>query len=389
MLLSSTQGRAVAPNPTSRIIRDVSRWRQLEPHWDRLLEATPQATPWQSWEYLHAWWQHLAGDRQLWLVVVERGGIPCLILPLQIGSIHLLGLTCKVLEPIGMPDDINRPRLGIGPPDGGALQCALEAIWCQRRDWDVLRLDEKCADDPEVDAVRQFAASRRLLLRIQPLHPCPYLNLKQYWPDYLNARGRRLAKNLRASRRRLEAMGPIRMDKAASPMAVDQAFGVLLAIQSRSWKHQAGIGLSASAEYRNFVRRFIGRMARRSAARVLILYCGDKPIAGTIAVTDRDTYYSAHIVHDRDYDQASPGTLLESMEIEQLMQEKRFTSYDFLGAALNNKRRWTDDALATCRILLLRPTPANRVMDAYLFGIKPRIRRLLRLLATHRLNTTK
>lgn len=359
-----------------RLINDVSQWRQLEKHWNHLLDATPQATPWQSWECLSGWWHYLSGDRQLRIYVVETGNVPQMILPLQIGSARLLGRNVRMLEPIGMPDDINRPRLCIGKPDNDALQCALDTIWQQREDWDAIRLDEACADAPETEAISQFAANRGQIFRIQPLHPCPYLSLEQDWQAYLGTRSRRLARNLRASRRRLEARGTIHLDKAETPEAVYQAFDVLLDIQSRSWKHAQGVGLSASADYRSYIRHFIGQLSHKGAARVLILYCGDKPVAGTIAVMERDKYYSAQIVHDQDYDHASPGTLLEAMELEELMQEKRLKLYDFLGAALNNKSRWTDDALSTCRVLMLRNTPANRFMDAYLFGFKPMVRRL-------------
>ena len=52
------------------------------------------------------------GDLALRIFVVERGGVPCLVLPMQIAQWKRLpGLPVRLLEPIGMVMDVNRPRL--------------------------------------------------------------------------------------------------------------------------------------------------------------------------------------------------------------------------------------------------------------------------------------
>lgn len=64
---------------------------------------------------------------------------------------------------------------------------------------------------------------------------------------------------------------------------------------------------------------------------------GSRPIAATLALLEGSTYYSAHIAHDNEFARYSPGTLLESIELEDLMRERRFHTYDFLAGALQNK----------------------------------------------------
>jgi CelD/BcsL family acetyltransferase involved in cellulose biosynthesis len=360
--------------PQARLITTVEQWHELAPVWARLVQATPGATPWQSWCALEAWWRNLAGGRRLRVVVVERGGRPCMVLPLQLSRVSLSGLRLRLLEPIGMPDDINRPSLALGPPDTRALDCALELLWRSRGEWDGLRIDEKSAADPEISRLRVFADGHGLRLHLAPLHPCPWLELGQPWDEYRRSRGHRLGKNLRAARRRLEAAGPLRLQRASAADEVAAALEVLLEVQARSWKHTAGIGLSQSDEYRRYMRDFVLGMAAAGAARVLILYCGDRPVAATLAFTDETTYYSAQIAHDQAYDRMSPGTLLESLELEALMRDGEFRRYDFLGAALNNKRRWTDQLDMTWRVLLLRNTPAGWAAGSWYSVLKPMLR---------------
>ena len=368
---------AAAP-PVCRLVQDPAEWPALRAHWQRLHAATPQATPWQSYEFLHEWWLAMAGDRRLCLVVVMSGGEPCLILPLQISRTQMLGLRLRLLEPLGMPDDINRPRMAIGPPDAPALHCALEAIWSMRAQWDAIRLDEHENDDPELVALREFAGKQGLRYREAPLHPCPYLDLRRSWPEFLESRGDRLRRNLRAAQRKLVARGAVRLAAHSSPAEFPAAFDRLMDIHLRSWKHMERVGLCQSAQYREFYRRFALDMAARGAARILLLYCGDVAVAGTIAFTDAGVYYSAQIAHDDSYSAASPGTLLESMELERLLGEGGFREFDFLGAALNNKLRWTDTVRETSRVLLFRKGWRNLLIDTYYFTVKPRLKALSR-----------
>jgi CelD/BcsL family acetyltransferase involved in cellulose biosynthesis len=367
---------------TCRIISDAGNWESLAPNWGGLLLKTPEATPWQSMAWLTPWWKQMGGSRRLMITVVLRGDSPCLILPLQVGESRIFGLPVRLLEPIGMPDDINRPALALGPRDEtAALDCALEALWERRSEWDGIRIDEKAQDDAEVAALARFARQNDLVLRIPELHPCPRLDLRQDWTSYLATRGRLLRRNLRTYRKQLEAQGPIRLQIADNPQEVDAAFDTFLQIQSRSWKQQAELSLS-QATYQQCYREFLLTMAREGRARVLIMYSGAHPVAGAIAAMDDKVYYGAQIAHDADFNRYSPGTLLEAMELEGLMQEKRFESYDFFGAALSNKRRWTEDLRPTCRVLLLRKTLAARLFDGWYFWCKPRLRDLHQKLQT-------
>ena len=64
------------------------------------------------------------------------------------------------------------------------------------------------------------------------------------------------------------------------------------------------------------------------------------------------------------------------MELERLLNEGGFTEFDFLGAALNNKLRWTDTVRETCRVFLFRKGWRNLLIDTYYFSVKPRLKAL-------------
>jgi CelD/BcsL family acetyltransferase involved in cellulose biosynthesis len=360
----------------TKVLSSETAFDELRPVWNTLLDETPEATPWQSIEFASAWWRHLRGTRELRVVVVERDGRPCLLLPLQLGDVVMLSVRLRVLEPIGMPDDINRPSFALGRPDADALDAAMRALWSRHSEWDLLRIDERSPDAADVKALSRLASEHRLLFRTTPLHPCPSLTVSGSWEDYLQSRGQRLRKNLRASRRQLESVGPLRLEEIVAPDRIDTAFDVALDVFSKSWKQAAALGLAQSDAYRRFTREVLNAMAKQNRARILILWSGTCPVAATIAFTRGDTYYSAHIAHDEAHARASPGTLLESLELEGLFRSARYKTYDFLGAALANKRRWTDTLRPTWRVLVMRPSLRVRLIDAWYFRLKPAVRRL-------------
>ena len=353
---------------------DDEAWERVREAWEPLRAATPDATPWQSWDFLSGWWRSQRPARRLCLVVVAAAGLPKLILPLQISRASR-AVALRWLEPVGMPDDVHRPRLGIGPLDRDTYRVALDRLWGMRQHWDGLRIGERRAGEADVEILREFAAERRASVRTQPVHLCPYLSLETDWTPYITSRSRHLRKNLRAARRRLDARGPWSLQRFESVTEVQEGFALLVQVQARSWKAVEGVGLSLSDAYRRFYEEYALRMAERGAARILVLRSDARPVAATLAFTEGDTYYSAMIAHDAEFDACSPGTLLEALELEGLMTERRFRRYDFLGAHLANKRRWTTTALDTYRLTVLPPAPLTWLYEAWIFGIRPRIRR--------------
>ena len=369
---------------TVSIIRDFAGLKPYEQAWRELHRATPGATPWQEWDWFESWWSAMGGHTELCVSVVKQGNQPVFILPLQLRRRRMMGVPVRLLEPVGMPDEINRPVPGLGEFHEGRLQAVLGAVRSASNDrrranapaWDLLWLDEVEHDHPGIDVVLGWARGNGLVAGIWPLHPCPYLDLEQEWPDYLAGRGRHLARNLCAARRRLEARGVIRVEIAVSPEEIDAAYDVFLGVHARSWKAGAGLGFNQGSAYRAYYREFLGRLSRDGRARILTLYAGETPVAAAIAVTDSDTYYGAQIAHDERYAECSPGTLLEALELEGLMQERRYRTYDFFGAALTNKRRWTGEARQTARLLVFNKTPRAWALGQYFVRVKPGLQRL-------------
>jgi CelD/BcsL family acetyltransferase involved in cellulose biosynthesis len=363
---------------TCRVVKDMRGWADLRRVWDRLLEASPDRTPWQSYAFLTLWWRHLSGDHALRIFVVERGGVPCLALPMQLSHWRRLpGLPVRLLEPIGMVMDVNRPRLALGAFDEAAYRCAFDAIWSLGDDWHVVRVDEKPWDDLEMALLRDYGVGHGCVFRQVFSHLVPYLDLRQSWETYLRGRSPKLRKNLKASRRKLEQRGAVTLESHDTETGVVEALQTVLDLHGRSWKREKRVEHSRSEGYSEFFGDWVHHMASLGRCRILVLRCGGKPVAATVAFFDGDTYYTVQIVHDAEFAACSPGTLLEALEIEGLMSEGRFAKYEMMGSFLSNKMRWTETATNSSQVLVLRRRVRTFAMDAFYFFIKPYLRPLV------------
>jgi CelD/BcsL family acetyltransferase involved in cellulose biosynthesis len=238
----------------------------------------------------------------------------------------------------------------------------------------VIRIDEKPWNDAEIALLRDYGLEHGCQFRQIFSHLVPYLDLRQSWATFLQTRSQKLRKNLKAARRKLETRGAVALRSYESEAEVLEAFEVMLDLHQRSWKRKQEVEHSRSEAYPEFYSNWVEHMAELGQCRILVLYCGEAPVAATIAFTDRGTYYSAQIVHDAEFAACSPGTLLEAMELELLMTEGRYHTYDMMGSFLNNKLRWTDTAMKSAHALVLRRRLRTFLMDAYFFLIKPYLR---------------
>lgn len=370
-----------ATSYTIETITTLADWRALAPEWDRVLRETPGGRPLQSFDFLSTWWEHLAGDRRLFIVAFFDGARLAGAAPLQIAKRSILGQTRRVVQFIGMTEDILLPTLLFPESAAPAMRRMLvEHLAAHSDDWDRIELDELAVGDPAVEALEALARGSGLLYRSYPFHDCPYLDLSaESHSSFWAKRSRKLMKNVRAGLRKLERFGTVAVETYESPRDIRRGLDAFERVEAGSWKRKARIGPSSDSRYGPFYAALLETFVHRHAARVLVLRLDEQPIAATFAIALDGVYCSLQIAHDERYAQYSPGTLLEYFELEGLLASGAYHRYEFLGGALSNKLRWTSDAIRTVCVTAARPSFAERLSDAYTFEAKPRVKQMLRL----------
>jgi CelD/BcsL family acetyltransferase involved in cellulose biosynthesis len=101
------------------------------------------------------------------------------------------------------------------------------------------------------------------------------------------------------------------------------------------------------------------RLARADRARGWLLFLDGAPIAYLWAPAEGFTLIYAHLGHDPDFADLSPGTVLQLEAMRQLMDERAFRLFDFTEGEGQHKRQFATGGVDCVDLLLVRPTFGN------------------------------
>lgn len=360
-----------------QVIRNEHEWDALGPVWDGLLRQLTGYTVFQSYRYQRLWWKHFGHDSELLIVLVLHDDKLLGIAPLQTfaeedprGLVTHLGF-------IGSRWEVDRPQL-LFPKDPGTLARVLARFLARNvTHWQVCELYEQVTDGAVTRALENAFRAEGLLVARSRDSDCPYLCSSGTWHSFLAGKSQKFRKNIKAAKRRLQKIGVVECTVYQHPSDVAEQLECYCDIERDSWKDAARVGISRDEDYLEFYRDMAVQFAAHGEFVIRILRAGDRHVAGTFGLRFDGVYYSLQIVHDREFDRCSPGTYLESLEIEECFS-CAIREYEFLGGFLNNKARWASEYRSTTQLHIYRNTLRSRVHFLYRFAIKSFAKDLIR-----------
>ncbi|MGA1800404.1 GNAT family N-acetyltransferase [Sphingomonas sp. 4RDLI-65] len=112
--------------------------------------------------------------------------------------------------------------------------------------------------------------------------------------------------------------------------------------------------------------RHLQACAAADALRAWLLFLDGEPVAYLCCTADGGSLRYDHVGHDPTHNALSPGAVLQVEALRELFAEARFARFDFTEGEGQHKRQFSTGGTACVDVLLLRPTPANRVTVAAL-----------------------
>lgn len=164
---------------------------------------------------------------------------------------------------------------------------------------------------------------------------------------WLARRSSRFRQQVRQLRRRADDAGVTVVDCSALPP--DDALDRVLAVETRSWKGEAGTGL-ASESLAAFYRRMAWRLAAGDQLRLLFARHGERDIGYVLGGIRGRTYRGLQLSYDRRFADHGIGHLLQIHQLEALAGTGTDV-YD-LGMDMPYKRRWADHVEETFAVLV-------------------------------------
>jgi len=107
--------------------------------------------------------------------------------------------------------------------------------------------------------------------------------------------------------------------------------------------------------------------AARDEVRAWLLFLAGEPIAYLACTAEGAVLRYDHVGHDPAWNALSPGAVLQAEALAELFGD-RFALFDFTEGEGQHKRQFATGSTACVDLLILRPTPANRVLAATLAG---------------------
>jgi CelD/BcsL family acetyltransferase involved in cellulose biosynthesis len=289
---------------------------------------------------------------------------------------RVLGRHSSVLEVLGTPDALDRPRFLVAEGDEETMFALLGTIARHRDTWDVLQLDEMESSAWQGQRIATWARQSGLRYRQQALHPVPYLQKSGDWEHFLRGRSRHFARRLRDAERRVQRDHELTYQHSHGANGTAALVERFFEVEARSWKAKDGLDVGSEPAYRDFYHDLLRTDTRALCGHAFMQCIDTMPSAVTLGFSSGSMYYSLQIAHDARFDRLSPGTLLEAYEMQWFHANPELKRYEFLGGAGANKQRWTRTAVDTDIAYIYKPGVHMALADLCQAHVMPLISRL-------------
>jgi|SRR5579864_3899978 len=258
--------------------------------------------------------------------------------------------------------------------------------------YDGLTLEETPTESVLWSALKQANKNVLVFERSRALHSV--IDLPSTYPDYLQQLSRKTRENIRRHARELGVrLGHWEVQKFIAPEQVRNLVRLVGVIATKTFHyHLLGQNLTTSNE--QFVRN-LTIYAQQGWLRGYVLVGNDQPVAYTIGYLVNGRFQGELIGYDPEFGHASPGIVLLTQIIEDLINTDKANMYDFGAGDASYKREfgnrsYEEGTLLVCRRTLYARgaaiadrlfTHASRLFACVLqqFRLKDRVKKFLRL----------
>ncbi len=348
---------------------------RLATQWRALCEEGPYDQPFYRPEWIAAFLRAFAPRKKLLLVTARTGGRLKAVLPLIEERTLFSGVPAKMLRGAY---NVHSCRFDLVRAPGADGDAAVLAVWNflkERRDWDVIELQEV----PEGGAAEKLIATAHAdgFLTGQresthsPFIPLTHGNEETEW--WLERTDAKFRANLRRRTRKLAAEGPLALRRfdAADPEALQRFYDLEL----RGWKGREG---SAIACHEN-TRRFYDEVARNAAQfgyfSLYFLEWNGTLLAGHFGLAHRGRYFVPKLAYEEACQQHAPGHLMVNAVLQDCAQ-RGFLEFDFLGGWASWKEEWTKERRTLSYWYVFRPTPFGRLLYSSKFKLRSALKKV-------------
>jgi CelD/BcsL family acetyltransferase involved in cellulose biosynthesis len=333
-------------------IRGAAALERLRAEWELLWERCPDATPFQSPEWLLPWWRHLGRGRAHGLALRLEGELAGLALFV---TRSYFGLPLRRVSLLGTGVTDYLDLLLLPGARRAAAEAVLSHLGAHLSDRDFCDFQQLPPGSP----LREAGPPPSLRIAVAPQGVCPVLHLPERLEGLEKALPHRIRSNARYYSRRLARAGDA-VFETANRETLSTTLDALFRLHQARWNRRLLPGAFAGIRLRRFHREVAGRFLERGWLRLHALRL-DGRVRGVLycfSCRGRAYYYSGGF--DPALAPFSPGTLMIARAVEDAVRDG-CRSFDFLRGDERYKYLWGAADRETARLLLWRPTPFGKL----------------------------
>jgi CelD/BcsL family acetyltransferase involved in cellulose biosynthesis len=322
------------------VISDAAVER-LAPEWRELWHSVPNATPFQSPDWLLSWWDCFGNGSPLVLTVREKGQL------LGVLPLYRYGEPMgRKLLPIGISlSDYLDALVGV---DHFGLANALLCSLIEQPNWDECFIPELAPGAALLNA----CLPAQLIERRSTGETCPVLVLPDEVAGLREAVPRKTLRDLRQARRRTYGFGAVEIIHA-NVDTISRSMRDLFRLHEHRWQPIAGHGVCADPVVQGFHLRAAQRMLDAGMLRLYVLRIGNTTAAAYYGFVTKGNAYAYLSGFDPQFAQLSPGTQIVAHAIEEAVREGA-REFHFLRGSEAYKYGWGASGLPNTALTLTK-----------------------------------
>jgi len=346
------------------------RFDALETEWPQFIERCEADHPFNTYSWLHTWWEHFGGAGCAIATVRQSGRLLCCI------PTMLEGTGSKRRRRLWINTHSFRSGLLCDGDVPEAMGLAFDLIR-GLKDWDSLTLYYLPTEYGVHQALKDQLEHIGVHYAVRQDMRSPRLEIQHSWSDYVDS----LSGSRRQAERRKMRMLCEKLDaRIEITTGRSQHLGEMLedcwAVSRNSWKQAWGSAIGIDDRLMTFYED----IARRNRDWLVLglVYLGEKPIAFEYNLLYKDTLYNLKLGFDEQHKEVSPGQVLRFKMLEWAFQAN-VKFFDFMGHEAEYKNRFSNCMMPHETIQIFGGSLSGRLMACYELSCKPLARRVRRV----------
>jgi CelD/BcsL family acetyltransferase involved in cellulose biosynthesis len=320
----------------------------LRAPWEALHAGAADPTPFQSWEWVSAWWTHLGRGRPR-ILVAREGDVTVGVCPLVLTRYR--GAPLRQLRFMGAPQSDFQDAIVLRGREHECATAFLSHLAHTRDRWDVADLNDLRDSGPVVAAARNGGGGLQPMSAELEFHRhCPVIRLTPTWEAFAAKLGKNLRQNVGRRQRQLEKAFAAELctaDAASLPSAMEALFR----LHNARWRRRGALGAFSGARLQAFHHEVARRFLERGWLRLHLLRAGGEVRAAfyCFQLGRRVYYYLSGF--DAALGKYSPGNVLMAHALRRAIADGA-DEFDLLRGDETYKYTWQAEDRVTLRLVL-------------------------------------